>query len=304
MTRHLWIALSLLLVVSGFFAYHISSNRLVYVRVRGETPELDFVIPMPIKDKNRLESLFRSLCFVDNWAYTLVGAKPVTFTGISKPFTHNWRFWIHDFSNYLEWRTWLAYSRYFSKSRFLIFEDRDPNWKKYIMATIIDRDLFYQVVRENRVDFQQILGIDDIQLNHLLDETMGRPFLSDVLKNHTALIGIVLGYGKENSWLYHEREEGQEILLSSVWEDQLLDEMIEQQSQTTQAGTPWQLSDLYYPSFTADRDSSESAKLREHYQKTREKIVGYYEGKDFLEATLSLMNSCGIEKNPPGSLQK
>ncbi|MES2272914.1 MAG: hypothetical protein V4487_01835 [Chlamydiota bacterium] len=274
----------------SILAYLINENRTVNVKVLGITSEGDFVIPMRWKDKKRLDYFFRGVCLIQQWAYTLIGSKPVTFTGLQKPFTTKRSLWPSNFRNYLGWKTWLKYQSYFSQSPFLIFPDREPGQEKTIYMTIVDKAHFDRVVRENMQDFQIVLGRKIIDSQVLLNEALLSPFLCEVLKNHDGLIGTVLGYGRENAWAFYNRDEAKEGFLGSAWEPELLDEMIVRLSKKDWSFEAWDLSDLYFPSFAADPESDETKKLKQLYREDREKIVRYYKGKDFVEATLRLLN--------------
>jgi hypothetical protein len=46
---------------------------------------------------------------------------------------------------------------------------------------------------------------------------------------------------------------------------------------------------LMYPTFMADINTEETKQLKLEYLQTREKILDFYKGKNFLEATLELL---------------
>ena len=114
-----------------------------------------------------------------------------------------------------------------------------------------------------------------------------------MLKNHDGLIGTLLGYGRDNAWLYYRRGQGENIHLETAWETEILDQMVVQLSKKDWTLEDWDFTDLYFPSFVAIRDSEETKKLRDLYAESRQQFIEYYEGKNFLEATLSILAGAG-----------
>jgi hypothetical protein len=100
-------------------------------------------------------------------------------------------------------------------------------------------------------------------------------------------MGIVLGYGRDNSWGFLKSVEKKEPL-GCVWDE----------VNTKYEGIRTRLGAIDIegclalescPSFAGIPDSEESLMLKKEYLLTRQKVIDYYKGKDFLEATLSLL---------------
>jgi len=163
-----------------------------------------------------------------------------------------------------------------------------------LTVAIVNKKAFIQMVQQYHQDFQIILN-RKIYGEDLLAEGKSTSFLSHVLMNHDGLIGILLGYGRDNALWYHQKyrlhsaQERAEFCekfdlgfrltdeLGSVWSDEEYAKFREE----------WP----YLPSFRADPTSLEAKHLRKQYLETREVIRQYYAGKDFLEATLKLLTS-------------
>jgi hypothetical protein len=258
------------------------------VHVIGASPEHGFIISMPRKDKQRLEGFLRHFCLFEQWVYTLAGVKPVSFSVCHKkcPF---FGFFFPRTKGLLGWKTWLKYQHYFQNSRFVVFADVGLEFKDWMLIVIVDRLQFDQVIQKYADDFQSVLHLDSLDSKKLLERTKDRSFLQDTLHGHDGLIGTILGYGRNNAWRFFERSQGNEVVLEMMWDQDLMGHMLDHWNKKPHA-KPWDLSHLFYPSCVAARDSEESTSFRNLYRDTREQIFDYYEGKDFVEATLSLFN--------------
>ena len=202
--------------------------RPVVVHISGKTPEKNFTITMPYKDKRQLEYFFRYHCLIDNWIYTLAGVKPVTFSFIRKPFASeifywsdpiSWVVWYQNESRIWQWKTWSKYQHHFQNSRFQFLENFEPKWEHSVVVILVDSIQINRIVQDNIQDFETILQSKNIHSKELLRQGESRPFLSEVLKNHDALIGMVLGFGRENAWLFFNNDHTKHYV-PPVWEEQ------------------------------------------------------------------------------------
>jgi len=66
-------------------AWGITQYWPVTINIRGPVPEENFSIRMPLRDKKRLEFFFREVCFLNVWAYTLMGSKPMSIEQYRTP---------------------------------------------------------------------------------------------------------------------------------------------------------------------------------------------------------------------------
>jgi hypothetical protein len=141
-------------------------------------------------------------------------------------------------------------------------------------------------VGQNSSDFQDIF---DPLFHDLLKDVGHVPFFQDTMRMHDALIGILLGYGKGNAWLYYQKTRTPKSPSN-------LPRVLEPSSDRKSSNYVWKyftlqrldISDMSLPVFVGDPYSDESKQLKREYLAAREKIEGYYIGKDFLSATLSL----------------
>ena len=66
--------------------------------------------------------------------------------------------------------------------------------------------------------------------------------------------------------------------------------------------TDYYLSLYSCPSFAGDPNSEESLALKTEYLLTKQKVMDYYKGKDFLEATLSLLAGYYPQSDSEGTI--
>lgn len=286
----------------------------VTVHICGSTPEGNFSIQMPLKDKKRLEYFFRDVCFLNAWAYTLMGSKPMSIHQYRKPWAAVRYLVFHpeikdillecfwppkfyeichlltpeQFKIKLGWDTLNKYVPYFPNSRFVLYTSDSHN-DGIVVLTLVDKIKFMNMVKQHLEDFLPVLHVQEIEPEDLFDNKKLHLFLKSL--NTNGLFGTVLGFGRENAWLFHKYREMDlpEWPMASPWPDEEVLNL-EKLNQKDISFQSWDLSDLFYPRFACDPESAETKQLKQIYREEREKIIGYYKGKDVVEATLSLLN--------------
>jgi hypothetical protein len=249
------------------------------------------VLSLSVKDKKRLFCFMRMLIAEDNFAYTLLGSKPVSWACYKNPFpVDDWAMSYYALKKYHStlrrgWKTWTKYRHLFPAASFWAENsERHPGW---ISILLVNEEQFNHVVSENKQDFQEVLDREVVDGFQLLREAKNRPLMGEILKGHQALMGIVLGYGRNNSWRFLQGVEAHD-LLECVW-----DETNDRKPGFVKTRlSAHDVEDCLFldscPSFAGDPHSEESLILKTDYLLTKEKVVNYFKGKDFLEASLSL----------------
>jgi hypothetical protein len=85
-------------------------------------------------------------------------------------------------------------------------ENPDPLLPRYSHILVINKPLFHKVVNENLSLFQYVLGPKTTSQSLLKAVLSNKQTFYSLLKGNKVLIGIILGYGKQNS-LYVSRKE-------------------------------------------------------------------------------------------------
>jgi|GEM_PF-6812244 hypothetical protein len=242
-------------------------------------------ICMSRREAKRLEYFFQQIIIKEPFAYTLAGTKPASIYGFENRFTilspSNVRF-------VLGWKTFEKYKRYFDSEKIDCWVEK--NWIEAgakDLLVIVDRGKLNEIFLNN-TNFKQNPQI-----------LTSRPLFAKGLQKHDALIGIALGYGKKNAWLYHNKfydyanwtlEQKLDVSnkLPLIWDREVIEKQAKKiwfKSLMFQSLTA---EDIGIPSFVGDPFSEESLQLKQDYLLARKKIIQYYKNRNFLEASLNL----------------
>ncbi len=200
----------------------------------------------------------------------------------------NLRFW-------LGWRAWKKYEKYFPHPGFSILKESKK--KGGSLLVFINNEEFKKTISSCKNDFEEILQ-RPIEPDQILSEAKFQPLFSGVLQNNDFLIGILLGFGRENSWCYHSNHqlsENAKPMISFVDPEES-----ERFSKYVAFHGIWgfasgslfrDFSKMQLPGFTVDPNDLETIELRRNYSVDRCRIIEYYDRKNFLDATLMLLRS-------------
>lgn len=250
---------------------------------------ISHTLTLPVKDRKKLAGLMQKLFAQDSFAYTILGSKPISWvTYLNHLPTTGWRNFYNSFSEYHRtissgWKTWEKYQHFFPQSHlWKETSKRHPGWFSIL---IINEDDFNVIVNKNKKDFQEVLCREIVDGFQLIQEAKNRSLIDEVLQGHQGLIGIVLGYGRDNAWQFLEGCKNR-MATSWVWEGT---DISYHDLESNILLTDYFLSRCSCPSFAGDPHSVESIGLKRDYTLAKQKVLAYYKNKDFLEATLSLL---------------
>lgn len=280
-------------IICGLFiavlVWQYSQNRTIsvqYLDQQGVSHSLN----LPVKDKKRLAGLMHKLFAENSFAYTILGSKPVSWETYQSPFPlSTWTRFYNSFSEHNRtlrsgWKTWEKYQHLFPSAH--LWAETPKCHPGLTSILIVNQDRLNDVVNRNKRDFQEVLGREITDGLQLIGEAKNRSLMNEVLEGHQGLIGIVLGYGRDNSWKFLEGCKNR-TAIGCVWEEE--EDSIEESLEPNTNLTDYYLSHYSCPSFAGDPKSAESLTLKSEYISTKQKVVEYYKDKDFLEATLSLL---------------
>lgn len=260
---------------------------LQYLDQQGTTHTLT----LPVKDRKRLAGLMQKLFAEDSFAYTILGSKPVSWETYQNPLPlSNWTRFYDSFSEHNRiirsgWKTWEKYRHLFPSAH--LWVESSECHPGSISILIVNEDQFNDVVNKNKRDFQEVLCREIVDGFQLIREAKNRSLMNEVLEGHQGLLGIVLGYGRDNSWKFLEGCNNR-TPIGWVWGEED-DSCVEESIASDITLTEYYLSLYSCPSFAGDSNSEESLALKTEYLLTKQRVMDYYKDKDFLEATLSLL---------------
>lgn len=267
---------------------------------------------IPLDERKCLELFFRTAFANDGLGYTIFGEKPMTVVSFFDPLASMKRslidcsFCSFNAENLRTKKGCELLEKY--RSLFCSKTIKIKKCKNFIANDVncilfINVGVFTKTVDDNLSDFKKILGetiTPDLLLERILqtDDVFG-----EVLKNHQGLIGTLLGYGRNNAWLFHQREEGyffngMDSLLAldsfsikrprTILTKEEIQEIDHKLSVFDERGildfNPLLMS---LPCFVADQSTAETKGLKSKYQSQYRDIVHRYENRDFLEVTVN-----------------
>jgi len=276
------------LVVLGLWQYHQSQLVTVhYLDNAGHECQID----MPRKDRHRLERFVYQLFAWGNFGYVILGTKPLAWEMFRYlwPLT-TWRDWemaLYDSSTDLRrgWKTWEKYKHLFPDSNMWIeHEEGHPNYSSIFIVNESNLERVFQACKK---DFDVVLGGHIETGAQLLSEAKHQSWFAGVLQEHQALMGIVLGYGPDNSWMFWKSCNERRPAGWAWTEDKYHEESLKRDPSIPTFY--YDLSRVSCPSFAGDPHSAESLALQEEYLATKRLLLRYYKDKDPLSASLSLL---------------
>lgn len=250
---------------------------------------------MSPEERYYLDAFLRRILLSDDFSYVLFGSKPCAFTSYSKTTSFNVLcdgLTISDIKIRQGLEVFRKYQLFFQSNNFIIIFYDYPN---DLDILLINKKTFSLIFNRYKNDFEQVLG-PQITDENLLTHFAESDELGDAIKNHQALLGILLGYGRNNAWLFHNRttaERGLDEFNLCSKKQALLEKKITEINQKLKffsIDPPNHKSFLKrslieLPHFMADSSSIETKELKETYEKDREKMKNIFAKQNLIEAT-------------------
>jgi len=267
---------------------------LINLPLRGQTQAIQQIPP---QDLEIIKSFFQTLLREEGFGYTIYGTKPMSLVVYNKP-RYFWDCDSYDAHFKREIDCWKKYHHLFPSKHFsfIFYED-----EKSADMALINHSSFIQVVDQHRDDFEKILGRAITGKELLSNVVTTASNWDDLVNNHYLLMGLLLGYGKHNSWLFQRKWEVGDKKRSlkftlnrrkttpmpgySSIEEELKD--IKRRFHGYEE-TSLESSLMALPYFMTDHDSPESQALIEEYKKERKKILKNIQGDCFTQVIKAL----------------
>jgi hypothetical protein len=267
---------------------------------------------IPLGERHLIEAFFNILLFKEAGAYVLFGDKPSAFVVYFEAEKESKRMVLEVTSRYGDvlkrirsenwqlrrgWESWKKYRHLFPCHHWILEERPMPD-RQGVEIFLLHKYNFIKTVEENIADFQTVLS-PALTGEELLNQYKTKNYsLFNLLHKHHALLGILLGFGKRNSWLFYNRDRCyadphthnltlrhtpsrgfQTLAQERYYYDHHLVPSFAQKR--------WKCFQLLYPPyFLADPNTSETEQLQKSYLEQRRYIHRAYQRETFLVATL------------------
>jgi hypothetical protein len=256
------------------------------------------------QEKKQIEPFLKVLVYQSHFGYTLFGDKPVSIAGyfnqepIENLFCGQW-----DRSNLRNlWKIWEKYQKNLTIKEYILLNETDVDVEGIQVISLINKKAFTAKIREHIDLFQSILG-NHITPEFLLDGvSLPHASLFRLLKCNEGLYGILLGYGKNNSFAFKRRLELAK-LVDPLYRDfpiyfslnfpqpssefsSFSEEYESLQTQLVPFPRKHELSHIVFPYMVVLENDDETVHLEKRYREDRKKIVQTYSKGDFLNITL------------------
>lgn len=147
-----------------------------------------------------LERIAGELFFENNFLYTYHDLKPVSYGVSIRP--TDWKEVLSHRSNYY---AWLKLKDIFHNDNFLFIDEPSPYSEDDLSIFFVNKHELLKCLTTHLSLFKRILGEDFDPHRYLKALESGDVPFRKSLKNSEILLGVLLGYGEENSKLYAER---------------------------------------------------------------------------------------------------
>lgn len=248
---------------------------------------------MTSDEKWLLDFFFRNHLLRDSGAFVLKGCKPVGLSDFLGPKyylpTIHWRGYRRSTLFKRGYEIWKKYQHMFPSIHYCICYCEDDDDDQGFDVYLINRKNFLNIVSENIEEFKSALG-STITPETLLEKMIyeEKP-LTEILHGNAKLLGIILGYGKHNSQLFHRRE-----MLKKGFIPKKLD-LVKQEIAVINKKLQfhnYQRNHLIFaalPTFVFDPMHRETQELHGKYKQERKEFTILYKNGNFLETTLRML---------------
>jgi hypothetical protein len=247
-----------------------------------------------------MEPFFQELLLEGSAIYTLWGSKPITRCILYYYSEEELQYWydhmteeekktsfVRENPHFEEnWEKWEKIQDQFPMTRYLLFKTDNPIESKTdpktamvyfvnILQTALTMLQHYEL-------FKEAVGTEFNPFDMAYDfKNRDSPFWQ-LVSDNSALMGILFGYGRENSWMFHWKHFDHDEK-----KDHFAKIVTTYSSDYSRQGKN-KLADFSLPAFMVINTKD---KMIKKYRKEREEIKKIYKGQDFVELTLQKMTA-------------
>ncbi len=231
---------------------------------------------IPNEEQEKLEHFFRTLIRQYGFGYTLFGDKPVSLVcWLAEPDYNKKRPYFSVNEDFVDsYSVWKKYKKKFPSNKYIFQERRLEVVKEYIDLVFIKKTLFNEKINLYSEFFSPDYDAETFINNEKLENFLNS---SDEQKSKYHIrMGILLGYGKENSIEFANRSiDNRNSTDCSDWVS--FKDLIKVENQKEYP---------FPPTFRAKLKSNETAELVKQYSQTQSELKNILERDDFLQFVL------------------
>ena len=231
------------------------------------------------QERLHLTNFFSAFFCTEPATFTLFGTKPLTLSvqvcDSDAMLFQRGHYWESLRAMYI----WEKHKLLFYQKQFCLkFEKK----KSSIQTWLINKKAAHKAIEENIDYFRHVLK-KEVNPTQLVEEMIGGEYLEEAIGYHEGLLGVLLGYGRENSELFCRLSKVSKKLKKQVGftENGELEKKLGffalEKKGFSLFGTPC---------FRAVENSNETRLLQEQYSKELTEISQKYMLKDFLQVTI------------------
>ncbi len=246
---------------------------------------------IPSEDLEVLDDFFRDLLFFHPFGYTLFGDKPISFE-------------CYDFENLKKpdvfatscrgYKTWEKYAHLFPNDHYIFLFYEDTIDEIYEL-TVINKKAFLEIVNKHMEKFAKVFGPEITPENLLKLIIQKGSIWNTPLKEWDDLVGIMLGFGKNNAEIVQKGAEIENRKPSlkkrrtdpSPGYNSTVEELKAIHSRLKSFSNEGRITLNYMrlPSFAAEPGHPETIQLKKKYTDQRKRITKHFYRKNVLELT-------------------
>lgn len=241
-----------------------------------------------------MTAFFHDLLLVEGGVYTLLGSKPITrislesfteeekhayYASLSKDELDNAQI-IDNYSLPQNWEKWKKISDRFPFKRYILLEKESEEHVKFLYFVNIFQTAIK--IQENYEAFRRVVKVDFNPLEVVLEIQDKNSKFWDAIDGNSLLWGLLLGYGKVNSygffWKHEDASPRITNFMSSLKESHRDSEFV--------GKVEFSPENFDIPPFISFESHDGTIN---HYKYEQETIKKMYERRDFLEFTLDVL---------------
>lgn len=271
---------------------------------------------IPLEEKFFLEAFFRTLISTDNGSYVLFGDKPASFMVYEENRSYDYS--LSDFPCYIDFSpskrgfdVWEKYQHLFPSNAHCIIKIESCFSKNMSAIFLIHKKRLLNILSKYFIDFQkkfpQYTSPNSLLQSMMVDSTI----LQQICNKHDLLLGIILGFGKENAALFERKMRIERFLYPQKFHslksnlNQLLFRLLprpgfatlEEELKTIEMQSDGVIEDAYRPGiswnlhhplgFLVDTEKTDLRQLRARLKRVLTKATAAYNNGNFLFVTLA-----------------